>query len=65
MASGTNFQQGSEGATITSGGTTVVNFILAGFIRNAVICLIIGIAMTIGTLFVIRSVVRRNAAEQA
>ena len=42
-----------------------VNFILAGFIRNAVICLIIGIAMTIGTLFVIRSVVRKNAAEQA
>ncbi|MEW4288285.1 carboxypeptidase regulatory-like domain-containing protein [Rossellomorea marisflavi] len=29
VASGTNFQQGSEGATITSGGTTVVNFILA------------------------------------
>ena len=42
-----------------------VNFILAGFIRNAVICLAIGIAMTIGTLFVIRSVVRKNAAEQA
>ncbi|MEW4224362.1 carboxypeptidase regulatory-like domain-containing protein [Rossellomorea marisflavi] len=29
VASGTNFQQGSEGATITSGATTVVNFILA------------------------------------
>ena len=42
-----------------------VNFILAGFIRNAVICLIIGIVMIIGTLFVIRSVVRKNAAEQA
>ena len=42
-----------------------VNFILAGFIRNAVICLAIGIAMTIGTLFVIRSVVRKNTAEQA
>ncbi len=42
-----------------------VNFILAGFIRNAVICLIIGIVLTIGTLFVIRSVVRKNAAEQA
>ena len=42
-----------------------MNFILAGFIRNAVICLIIGIVMIIGTLFVIRSVVRKNAAEQA
>ena len=33
-------------------------FILAGFIRNAVICLIIGIVMIIGTLFVIRSVLQ-------
>ncbi|GLI84555.1 hypothetical protein ANABIO32_22650 [Rossellomorea marisflavi] len=29
VASNPNFQQGSEGATITSGGTTVVNFVLA------------------------------------
>ena len=39
---------------ITVAAITFVMFILAGFIRSALICLPIGIALTIGTLFVIK-----------
>ena len=41
---------------ITVAAVSFVNFIIAGFVQNAVICLIIGAALTIGTLFVIRTV---------
>lgn len=37
-----------------------VNYIIAGFVQNAIICLIIGTVLTIGTLFVIRSVVSKK-----
>ncbi len=45
---------------LTVAGISFVMFILAGFIRNAWICLPIGIVLTIFTLFVIRFVVRKK-----
>ncbi len=41
---------------ITVAGVSFVSFIVAGFVQNAVICLLIGAALMIATLFVIRSV---------
>ena len=41
---------------ITVAAVSFVNFIIAGFVQNALICLIIGAVLTVGTLFVIRSV---------
>jgi tetracycline resistance efflux pump len=41
-----------------------VNYIIAGFVRNAAICLITGVILTVGTLLVIRAVERgRHPAE--
>lgn len=39
-----------------------VNYILAGFIQNAVVCLLIGVALTIGTLLIICSITKKKAA---
>ncbi len=44
----------------TVGVICFVNYILAGFIQNAVVCILIGVVMTICTLFVIRSVVSKK-----
>ena len=41
---------------MTVAGVSFVSFIVAGFVQNAVICLIFGAALTVGTLVVIRSV---------
>ena len=41
---------------LTVAGISFVNYIIAGFVRNAVICLITGIILTVGTLLVIRAV---------
>ena len=40
---------------LTVAGISFVTYIFAGFIQNAVVSLIIGVALTIGALFVIRS----------
>ena len=45
---------------ITMAGISFVMFILAGFIQNAWICLPIGIALTIGTLLVIKTIVNKK-----
>ena len=42
---------------LTVAAISFVCFILAGFIRNAVICLIIGVVLTVAVLFVIRATV--------
>jgi len=47
---------------ITVAAVSFVSFIIAGFVQNAVICLLAGAALMIGTLFVIRSVTGREAA---
>ena len=40
---------------ITVAGISFVTYIVAGFVQNAVICLVVGAALTIGTLFVLRT----------
>ena len=42
-----------------------VNYIIAGFVQNAWICLVIGAAITICTLFVIRSIVKGKDVKAA
>lgn len=42
-----------------------VNYIIAGFVQNAIVCLAIGVALVLGTLFVIRSIVRKKGAKAA
>lgn len=42
-----------------------VNYIIAGFVQNAVICLLIGVALTIGTLFVIRAISNKKNPQAA
>ena len=42
-----------------------VNYIIAGFVQNAWICLVIGAAITICTLFVIRSIVSKKDVKAA
>jgi Na+/H+ antiporter NhaC len=45
---------------ITVAGVSFVCFIFAGFIQNWVICLILGAALTVGALFVIRNVTSKE-----
>jgi Na+/H+ antiporter NhaC len=47
---------------LTVAGVSFVTYIFAGFIRNWVVCLLIGAALTVGTLFVLRSREAKNAA---
>jgi Na+/H+ antiporter NhaC len=46
---------------LTVAAVSFICFILAGFIRNAVICLLIGIVLTIATLFILRAASRKKA----
>ena len=48
---------------LTVAGISFVCFIIAGFVQNAIICLIVGIALTIGTLFVLRNTVGKKSVE--
>ena len=45
---------------LTVAGVAFVSFILAGLIQNVVICLIIAIALMIGTLLVIKAIVAKK-----
>jgi Na+/H+ antiporter NhaC len=47
---------------ITVAVISFVMYIIAGFVQNAIVCLAIGAALTVGTLFVIRSVTAKKAA---
>ncbi len=47
---------------MTIAGVSFVNYIIAGFIQNAVISLIIGAALTVATLFVIGKISARKSA---
>ena len=44
----------------TVGVICFVNYIIAGFVQNAVISIAIGVVITLATLFVIRAVVGKN-----
>ena len=48
---------------LTVAAISFVCFIIAGFVQNAFVCLAIGIALTIGTLFVLRNTVGRKSLE--
>lgn len=48
---------------ITVGVICFVNYILAGLIQNAVICLLIGVVLTVGTLFVLKSMAAKKPAQ--
>ena len=45
---------------LTVSGVSFVSFILAGLIQNVVICLIIAVALMIGTLLVIKAIVAKK-----
>ena len=47
---------------ITVAAISFVMFVISGFVQNVLICLPIGIALTIGTLFVIKYVVNKKEA---
>ena len=47
---------------ITVAAVSFVTYIVAGFVQNAIICLVIGAVLMVGTLFVIRSVESKKAA---
>ena len=47
---------------LTVAGISFVNYIIAGFVQNAIICLIIGVALTIATLFVLKGIFAKKAA---
>jgi hypothetical protein len=46
---------------ITVAAISFVMFVIAGFVQNVWICLPLGIALTIGTLFVIKMIVNKKA----
>ena len=48
---------------LTVAAVSFVCFIIAGFVQNAIICLIIGIALTIGTLFVLRNTIGKKSID--
>lgn len=39
---------------LTVAGISFVNYVIAGFVQNVIICLVIGIVLTIATLFVLK-----------
>ena len=47
---------------ITVAAVSFVTYIVAGFVQNAVICLLLGALLTVGALFAIRSVTSKKAA---
>ncbi len=47
---------------ITVAAISFVMFVIAGFVQNAIICLAIGVALTIATLLVIKSATNKKAA---
>ena len=48
---------------LTVAAVSFVCFIIAGFVQNAIICLVIGAALTIGALFVLRSTVGKKVTD--
>ena len=47
---------------ITVACISFVTYIVAGFVQSAVVCLIVGVALTVGTLFVLRRITGKKAA---
>lgn len=49
---------------ITVACISFVMFVIAGFVQNAVICLILGVALTIGTLFILKKTLGKEFVEE-
>ena len=47
---------------ITVAAVSFVTFIIAGFVQNAVICLLVGAALTIGALLVLKNITGKKSA---
>ena len=45
---------------ITVAAVSFVSFIIAGFVQNAIICLVIGAVLIIGTLFVLKKLTNKQ-----
>ena len=50
---------------LTVAALSFVTYIIAGFVRNAIICLVIGIVLTVGTLLLLRVLGAKKKPEQA
>lgn len=50
---------------LTVAAVSFVSYIIAGFVQNVYICLAIGVALTIATLFVLRTVTTRRETANA
>ena len=48
---------------VTVAGISFVMYVVAGFVQNAWICLPIGIVLTVGTLFVMKTVTKKKHPE--
>ncbi len=48
---------------ITVAAISFVMFVISGFVQNIFICLPLGIALTVGTLFVIKAITKKNPAK--
>jgi len=48
---------------ITVAAVSFVSFLIAGFVQNAIICLVLGAVLTIGTLFILRSMTAKETAK--
>ncbi|MDD5806836.1 MAG: Na+/H+ antiporter NhaC family protein [Eggerthellales bacterium] len=47
---------------LTVVGISFVLFVIAGFVRNAIICLALGIVLTVGTLFVLKKLIGKTVS---
>ena len=50
---------------LTVAAVSFVSYLIAGFVQNVVVCLAIGVALTIATLFVLRRAAARKSVETA
>ena len=50
---------------LTVVGISFVLFVIAGFVRNAIICLALGIVLTVGTLFVLKKLIGKTVSSEA
>ena len=44
----------------TAAAVSFVTYLLAGFVQNAVICLAVGVALTIGLMFLLKKILPEN-----
>ena len=50
---------------LTCAGVSVVTYIIAGFVQNPVICLIIGVVLMVATMLILEKIIGREPVDQA